>query len=175
MINITMNGMDIKLPSGKSKSEYYNIFNVQVIRGGEVIHEENYRNGVTNEGHNHALDCTFNVAAQQSWYIGLAAGTGVFSATDTMASHAGWTENTSYSEGTRPAWGQGAASGQAVTNGTAVDFSITASDTLKGLFLTSNNTKGGTTGILYATAPLSPELSVTNGDTVRVTYTVSLA
>jgi hypothetical protein len=55
-------------------------------------------------------------------------------------------------------------------------YSINGSTTVGGAFLTSNNTKGGTTGILFSAADFqSPgDRSVVNGDTLTVTYTFSL-
>jgi hypothetical protein len=45
-----------------------------------------------------------------------------------------------------------------------------------GAFLTSNNTKGGTTGILFSAADFQApgDRSVVSGDTITVTYTFSL-
>jgi hypothetical protein len=45
-----------------------------------------------------------------------------------------------------------------------------------GAFLTSNNTKGGTTGILFSAVDFSApgDRSVVDNDTVTVTYTFSL-
>jgi len=56
-------------------------------------------------------------------------------------------------------------------------FSINATTTVGGAFLTSDNTKGGTTGTLFSAADFqSPgDRSVVNGDTLNVTYTFSLS
>jgi hypothetical protein len=45
-----------------------------------------------------------------------------------------------------------------------------------GAFLTSNNTKGGTTGTLFSAVDFSApgDRSVVSGDTLTVTYTFSL-
>jgi hypothetical protein len=45
-----------------------------------------------------------------------------------------------------------------------------------GAFLTSNNTKSGTTGVLFSEKAFSApgDRSVVNGDTLTVTYTFSL-
>lgn len=117
-----------------------------------------------------------------AWYVGLygAAGSNTPAATDTMASHAGWTEVTDYSQATRPACSFGAATSadpSVITNsGSAATFSINATVTVGGAFLTSDNTKGGTSGILFsASAFASPgDRNVVSGDTLTVTYTFSL-
>jgi hypothetical protein len=56
-------------------------------------------------------------------------------------------------------------------------FNINGSATVGGAFLTSNDTKGGTTGTLFSAADFgSPgDRSVVNSDTLSVTYTFSLA
>ena len=118
-----------------------------------------------------------------TWYIGLygAGASNTPAATDTAASHAGWTEVTPYSNATRPSATFTAATNanpSVVTNsGTPAAFTINASATVGGAFLISNSTKGGTTGTLFSAADFqSPgDRSVVSGDTLNVTYTFSLA
>jgi hypothetical protein len=46
--------------------------------------------------------------------------------------------------------------------------------TVKGLFLISDSTKGGTTGTLFSTAAFTGGTQAVNsGDTLKVTYTVA--
>lgn len=135
-------------------------------------------NGIVNEGKNRILDVMFNDGTQianSSWYIGLIDNSGysTLADTDTMSSHAGWNEFTSYSEANRVAWGSGAAASQSTTNATPATFNISGSGTVKGVLVTSNNTKGGTSGLLWATALFSADVPVSNGDQLKITYTVS--
>ncbi len=133
-------------------------------------------NGITDVGKDHALDSTFDAAAQiTTWYLGMVddSGFSAFDATDTMASHAGWVEFTAYDEATRPEWAPDAASGQAITNGTARDFTISGGGTLHGLFVNSINTKGGTTGTLWATAAFTSPVPVSASDLIKLTYTIT--
>ena len=117
-----------------------------------------------------------------AWFIGLygAASSNNPAAGDTMASHAGWTEVTDYSESTRPAATFGTsttADPSVITNSSSVAvFNITATTVVGGAFLTSNNTKGGTTGILFSASDFqSPgDRSVASGDVLNVTYQFSL-
>lgn len=117
-----------------------------------------------------------------SWYIGLygAGASNTPAAGDTMASHAGWTEVTPYA-GNRPAATFTAATNanpSVVTNSASpTSFSINATQTVGGAFLTSNNTAGGSTGTLFSASDFqSPgDRSVVSGDTLNVTYTFSLA
>jgi hypothetical protein len=118
-----------------------------------------------------------------SWYLGLygAASSNNPAAGDTMSSHAGWTEVTDYSEATRPAATFAAATNanpSVVTNtASKAVFSINGSATVGGAFLTSNNTKGGTTGTLFSAADFQApgDRSVVSGDVLNVTYQFSLS
>lgn len=117
-----------------------------------------------------------------AWYLGLygSGSTNNPAASDTMASHAGWTEQTGYSQSTRPACSFGTATTadpSVITNsGSPATFSINATATIGGAFLTSSNTKGGTTGILFSAADFNApgDRSVVSGDTITVSYTFSL-
>ena len=117
-----------------------------------------------------------------AWYLGLygAAASNNPAASDTMSSHAGWTEVTAYSQSTRPACSFGTASTanpSVISNsGSAATFSINGTTTVGGAFLTSDDTKGGTTGTLFSASDFtSPgDRSVVSGDTLTVTYTFSL-
>ena len=114
-----------------------------------------------------------------TWYVGLygAGASNTPAATDTLASHAGWTEVTPYS-GNRPAITFVAATNanpSVVTNSTAVSYSINATQTVGGAFLCSVNS--GTSGTLFSAADFSSpgDRNVVSGDTLNVTYTMSLA
>jgi hypothetical protein len=117
-----------------------------------------------------------------SWYLGLygAAASNNPAAADTMASHAGWTEVVPYSEATRPQCVFAAATlanpSVATNSASKATFTINASATVGGAFLTSNNTKSGTTGTLFSAADFGApgDRAVVSGDVLSVTYTFSL-
>lgn len=117
-----------------------------------------------------------------AWYIGLygSGSTNNPAASDTMSSHAGWTEVTAYSQSTRPACTFGTATTadpSVISNSASVAvFSINGTTTVGGAFLTSNSTKSGTTGTLFSAADFqSPgDRSVVSGDTLNVTYQFTL-
>jgi hypothetical protein len=121
---------------------------------------------------------TYNAA----WYIGLygAGSTNNPAASDTMASHAGWTENTTYSNATRPqaVFGTATTANPSVISNSAsvAVFNISGTTTVGGAFLVNNSTKGGSTGTLFSASDFqSPgDRAVVNGDTVNVTYQFSL-
>jgi hypothetical protein len=145
---------------------------------GTVKARQKIRNGITNGGKDDILDVYFSDGSQtaaSSWYIGLIDNSGysTVAAADTMSSHAGWNEFTTYSEANRVAWGPGAPSSQSISNATPATFNINGSGTVKGVFVVTNNTKSGTSGTLWATALFSADVPVSNGDQLKITYTVS--
>lgn len=153
-------------------------YRVKHFRGAKLLGEYLINNDITNVGKNNIFDVYFNTATQtanNSWFLGLISLTGftALAAPDTMASHAGWTEFTAYSETTRVAWGSGAASGQTVTNSTPAQFDINGNGTVKGIFVATNSTKSGTSGVLWSTALFSSDVPVVIGDTLKVTYTLN--
>ena len=123
-----------------------------------------------------------SVAQITTWYIGLygAAASNNPAAADTMSSHAGWTEIVPYSNATRPACTFGTATTadpSVITNSASpAAFTINATATVGGAFLTSNNTKSGTTGTLFSASDFAApgDRVVASGDTLNVTYTFSL-
>lgn len=133
-------------------------------------------NDITNEGKNTIFDTMFNATSQiTTWYIGLISSVGysALAATDVMGSHGGWTEFTNYSQANRVTWVSGATSAQTITNSGPAQFDMTATGTVKGLFIVSNNTKSGTTGKLWSTALFTADVPVVNGDQLKVTYTLN--
>lgn len=117
-----------------------------------------------------------------TWYVGIygAASSNNPSASDTAASHAGWTEVTDYSQSTRPAATFATpttADPSVITNSASpATFSINATVTVGGAFLISNSTKGGTSGVLFSASDFqSPgDRLMVSGDSLQVTYQFSL-
>ena len=124
-----------------------------------------------------------SVAVITAWYIGLygAAASNTPAAADTMSSHAGWTEVVPYSNATRVActFATATTANPSVATNTASpsSFTINSSSTVGGAFLTSGSAKSGTAGTLFSAVDFSSpgDRSVVSGDTLNVTYTMSLA
>lgn len=115
-----------------------------------------------------------------AWYIGLVNGTSAtttFSGGDTLASHAGWTENSQY-VGNRKAASFGTATLADPSNinnsASAASFTMNASANIAGAFLA--NVASGTTGLLFSAADFqSPgDRSVVSGDVLNITYSFNL-
>jgi hypothetical protein len=160
-------------------------FTIQCFdKDGNLKWEDENHNLVVNGGLQYMCGTALTSTAQiTTWYIGLygAGASNTPAAGDTMSSHAGWTEVTAYSNATRPACTFAAATlaNPSVATNTAspAAFTINGTATVGGAFLVSNNTKGGTSGTLFSAADFaSPgDRSVVNGDTLNLTYTLSLA
>jgi hypothetical protein len=160
------------------------VFTVQCFdKDGNLKWEAEKHNLVVNVGLKDMNDKYFTGSGYTAtWYVGLygAGASNNPAAGDTMASHAGWVEVTDYSQATRPQAVFAAATTadpSVITNSASVAvFSINGTTTVGGAFLTSNNTKGGTTGILFSASDFtSPgDRAVVSGDTLNVTYTFSL-
>lgn len=156
-------------PAGKFVIEHFDA-------NGNLKGKYDVPNGIVDVGLNHILETQFRSGSQiTTWYIGLIDNSGfsALAAGDTMGSHAGWSESTAYDEASRPTWSPGAAASRQITNGTTVDFTMDATATIKGIFITSNNTKGGTTGTLWSTAAFGSTVAVADNDVLKVTYTLS--
>jgi hypothetical protein len=154
------------------------VWKLVITRKSGEIEEHVLENLTTNVGRDYMINGAFNGGTVgSSWYIGLMDGTGFTGGAvgDTMSSHSGWTENVAYSQSNRVAWTQGSSSSGVITNASPAVFSINANGTLAGAFITNSNTKSGTSGTLWNTvAYVSGLLTVSNGDTVNITYTYAL-
>lgn len=130
-------------------------------------------NDVTVVGKNHMLDVTFGnsspVTQIATWYIGLVnnSPSPTFSENDTLSSHSGWTEWTSYS-GNRKAWDDANAASKIKGTTSVSTFTISATGTINGIFVCSVATT--TTGILWATGSFDETVDVVSSDELKITY-----
>ena len=110
-----------------------------------------------------------------AWYIGLKS-TGTALAADTMSSHSSWAVNVTYSESVRQTLTLGTPSAGSVDNSASkATFSINGTTTIFGAFLTSSNTKSGTSGTLYGVVDFGSSRAVISGDTLEITVTLTAA
>lgn len=142
-------------------------------RLGRMKWAERRHNMTTIEGINGMLGwLTGSPALPGAWYMSLINNSGfsALAASDVMSSHTGWTEFTAYSEATRPQVTFSPQANGSTGNSVATIFTISTAGNLKGAFLVSNNTKGGTTGYLHATGAFSTVRSVAAGEALYVSY-----
>jgi hypothetical protein len=141
---------------------------------------DTFHNLVMNGGLANMNGVYFGAGAQSTtWYLGLVTGPGsgtTYAAGDTLASHAGWTENTDYT-GNRKAVTFGSATTanpSVITNSASPSsFAMSGTATIAGAFLC--NVASGTSGVLFSAGDFTGgDKSVASGDTLNVTYTFSL-
>lgn len=158
-----------------------------IDKDGKIVWEDDIENLVATVGKNLALD-TYLAGSGYSVvgpFIGLISSTSysAVNAADTMASHAGWLEagiaNTpTYSGGRKTAvWSAASAGAKALSS--ALTFAMTGAGTVKGCFMVFGsgavNTVDSTAGVLYSAGLFSGgDKTVTNGDSILVSFTASL-
>jgi len=158
---------------------------------GNLKWEESFPNLVNAVGKELMLDTLLTGVSYSvvGPFLGLIDGSSpTFSATDTMSSHAGWTEFTNYTVGGSPVRGT-AVFGAATSTGstpsnvttsaaTPIVYTITSSGgTVGGCFLVTgsgaSSTQGNTSGTLYSAGAFLVPKVTTAGDTVSVTYSTT--
>jgi hypothetical protein len=146
---------------------------------GNVKWEEPIHNLVTTAGQNATLNTILGAVSAGAVVMGLK-GTGTAIAADTQASHASWLEvggaNAPTYSGTRNAFFQCCGCGERKTTSSAVPFAMTSTGTVAGCFINigGSATKDSTTGTLFSAGDFSSSKAVVNGDSIAVTYTLTL-
>lgn len=149
------------------------------------IHEEIslIDNILPTQGINHCLDVWLgNVAKPAGWYLALYQNNvdpaANWTAANVAANSGESTSNTEgYTQATRPQFVPGAAANGAKDNvGNEARFTIATASTVdfNGLFLISDNTKGGTAGFLASAAAMPLTRTLQNGDNYDVGYRVTI-
>ncbi len=141
---------------------------------------EEFNNRVVTEGLEHTLDVLFLPATAQidPWYVMLTDGAPLGDlATDTSAQIGGtnaWDEITDYA-GTRKAYVE-SRTALVMSNSTTADFVMDATVTVGGAALVSASAAAGdAAGTLLAVGAFTADRSVVSGDTISVTYTMTIA
>jgi hypothetical protein len=154
----------------------------KLIRKGVCIRDELFHNGIVDEGKTLLLDTMFGEVAKSYWYIGLINDDSYTNVDplDVMDDHAGWVEWTDYDEASRMEWIVDDAADKEIWTlpASPAIFTMSAAGTLKGIFISTDDTKGGTTGYLWATALFSEDSTlhedwdVEIDDEVHISYGV---
>lgn len=157
---------------------YKNVYNVECLDSqGKVKWTERVENLMTSEGLDEALDKFWKGSAYTAdFFVGITSGAPVFAAANTLSSHAGWTEVSAYTETERPDLTLGTVASQSLSNSAnKAVYTVNADSTvIGGVFIATDDTKGGTAGILIAGGAFSGgNKSADNGDTLNVTITLT--
>ena len=153
-------------------------FYVEIIRKGKVIDAFEVENVVTIEGRNQLLKVGVSQEASASnWYLGLIGANVTPSENDTASSALGtggsYSEITQYDETTRRQY-QCAFSNNAVSNSAnPATFTINASVTAYGAFITNTATKNDNTGVLLCAGRFASAKTLDDDDVLNVVYTIS--
>jgi hypothetical protein len=156
-------------------------FVLEQIRNDKVISKITFHNGITDEGKDEILKTMFSAESARidAWYVGLIVGASAptLADGDTMASHAGWTEipAASVAELVRQDWlDSDNVADQEITNAAVVEYTLAVAATIRGLFITSDDTLEGSTGVLWSTGTFTTAINGNISDKIRVTYTLSV-
>lgn len=157
---------------------------------GKIKWVEDFDNMVVQAGKSDMLTQYFKGSAYTAtFYFGLVSSATSYAPGDTLASHAGWTEDTNYSGTNRiaavfgsPSSASAGTSGIPGTAGTfqlatsaASAFSITGTTTINGALMTQTQVRATTTGVLFSVGSFTGgNRAVVSGDTLNVTYTITI-
>lgn len=163
------------MTNDKMDAPYFKFRMDQYGPDGKLKSTQETRNTVVTVGKNFLNDTVFRGSSYtNSMWLGLK-GTGSVAAGDTMASHAGWAETTSYSGTARAVIVAAAAVGGTSTYGPST-YAMTNTYTAAGAFIVSAGTSaGGTTGTLYSAGDFGVTRTGGTGDTLVVTPTLVTA
>jgi hypothetical protein len=172
----------IMRPAGADSARAGGVYTVTCVGAdGKEKWSDTFHNLVVNQGLQDMNTKYFSGSSYTAaWYLGLVTGPGsgtTFAAADTLASHAGWTENTAYT-GNRKAvtFGTATTADPSVISNSASPSAFTMNadaQTIAGAFLC--NVATGTSGVLFSAGDFTGgDKVVDSGDTLNVTYSFSL-
>lgn len=153
------------------------VYEIEHLRAGRIISRDRTHNIIPTEGLNHILSVICNSGSQvTTWSVGLFEGNYTPIAGDTMATFvASATESTAYDEVARVTWVEAAPSAGSITNAASkAEFTINATKTIYGGFLSSASAKSATTGTLLSAARFTASKAVVDDDILRVTASLTL-
>ena len=149
------------------------LYNIEHIsRSGRVLSVERVHNLCPIEGRNYLLSIGAAGGSQiATWFCGIFEGDYTPIDGSVMSTFSGLaTESTAYAEATRPEWVEAAPAAGVITNAASkAVFTINATKTFYGGFLSSSAVKGGTGGILLSAARFSTAKAMASGEILRIT------
>lgn len=160
------------------------VFTYEHIRDGKIIDTWEQPNLIVDEGLNYVLNAGLSSGSKVAgMYVGVYANNYTPIAGNVMSTFptagVALEVTTEISNATRPTWSAftgAVTTTKSLTNSAApAIFTFTASADVNGAFLSSTNTKGGTTGTLVAASKFASTRSMINGDVLSIIYTVNIS
>ena len=173
--DITEGGLYFPRQGVIAKGKYYDRIN-----DGEWSCTDNL---VVSEGLTHILSVALGSTAKPAgYYLALFGGATAPAANWTAATFPSVAQEITsltegYADATRPVWAPGAAANGSISNPVAASLTITTATTLNvtGLALLTNNTRGGTSGVLVSATKFASTRSFQNGDVYQIGYELDLS
>lgn len=173
--DITEDGLYFPRQGVIAKGKYYDRIN-----DGEWSCTDNL---VVSEGLTHILSVALGSTAKPAgYYLALFGGATAPAANWTAATFPSVAQEITsltegYADATRPVWVPGAAANGSISNPVAASLTITTATTLSvtGLALLTNNTRGGTSGVLVSATKFASTRSFQNGDVYQIGYELDLS
>lgn len=173
--DITEGGLYFPRQGVIAKGKYYDRIN-----DGEWSCTDNL---VVSEGLTHILSVALGSTAKPAgYYLALFGGATAPAANWTAATFPSVAQEITsltegYADATRPAWAPGVAANGLISNSVAASLTITTATTLSvtGLALLTNNTRGGTSGVLVSATKFASTRSFQNGDVYQIGYELDLS
>lgn len=153
------------------------VWTFDVLRNGEVIDTSTIHNLLPQEMVTYLMNAGLKGGTQvTTWYMAPYEGNYTPVSTDTAATFpAAATECTAYDEATRREWVEGSVVSGVLNNlASKAEFTFNAVKTIYGGFLTSNPTKGASTGVLGSVVRLPSPKTPGIGDVLRLSAGFSL-
>lgn len=161
----------------KDSAQFGLTYLVEVIRDGVVVDREEVHNLVPTQGLNHILNVEFKALTQvTAWYLAIFEGNYVPTAADTAAAlPAASTESTAYDEATRVLFAGGTVADGVLDNSASrAEFTMNATKTIYGAYMSSAPAKGATTGVVISSVRFSSAKNLVATDILRITAGMTL-
>lgn len=160
----------------KSPIKVRGIWRIDHMRDGKLLHSQEKKNIVVNQGLDHILNTEFcGGSAIGTWYIGVYKGNYAPIGTDTAATFPGNAqESNSYGQ-VRSQFQAAEANQSANNNASPAVFTFTAADTIYGAFLISSQAVGSAQGVLFSAVSFGTARAVIANDQLSIQYGVVAA
>lgn len=153
---------------------FHGVYTLTQIRDGIIIDQTTEDNVVTIEGRTHICESYFASGTAGTKYIGLFTGNITPTQNDVMATFlTNALEFTGYAETQREQLVAVVTSGNVSNTTNKAEFTINATGTIRGVFLSTNNVKNGTSGVLVSAKRFDVDRTVNVGDILQIEWNLT--